>query len=66
MIVNRHPHGNEVYLVNDRHDIHDSIKNSQHFQRAGNTSGFSKNVFPKSDIPQQIKLVLSSQILQIK
>ena len=43
-MINRHPHRNEFYLVNDRHDIHDSIKNSEHFQRAG-------NVFPKRNIP---------------
>ena len=50
MIISRHPHAAEFYLVNDRYDIEESIKDSEHIRRAGSIS-FSKNVFPKRNVP---------------
>ena len=50
MIISRQPHAAEFYLVNDRYDIEESIKDSEHIRRAGSSS-FSKNVFPKRNVP---------------
>ena len=51
MIINRHHNAEEFYLINDRYGVYDSIKDSEHMRRAGNTHSFSKNVFPKSNMP---------------
>ena len=43
-----HKSGVLLYI---KYDIHESITDSEHFRRAGNASGFSKNVFPKRNVP---------------
>ena len=48
MIQKRHPEASEIYMVNDRYDVDNSIKDSGHLRRASTIKNFSGNVFPKS------------------
>ena len=47
MIINCHTHAKEFYIVNDRYDINESIKDAEHLRRAQSES-FSKNAYPKN------------------
>ena len=47
MIINRHTHAKEFYIVNDRYDINESIKDAEHLRRAQSES-CSKNAYPKN------------------
>ena len=51
MAVNRHPGAFQLHLVNDRYDIHDSIKDSEHQRRSAVYVGGSRNVFIKPEAP---------------